>query len=221
MIESAGLQIAQHPKSLAEALPNPLQVRRHVRTGRESHPQDLHSRLATKPYSIPSKFFLALQSFCCRLSVVLLSFDIRSTLIQLDRTKKIGRDRHHGRTRWPGMVGKEVGDTHQCHLGRVNAHPDILRSFDDTSKYILGLNSELNSVHYSIHFEARNLSSTAFIHLPEENGLLFVVTSLVKKSTGTIDFGPWKPFVQAATSLRSKRGKETTFVTGFCPPSRA
>ena len=37
----------------------------------------------------PSKFFLALQSFCCRLSVVLLSYDSRSTLIRLDRTKKL------------------------------------------------------------------------------------------------------------------------------------
>ena len=39
----------------------------------------------------PSKFFSALQSFCCRLSVVLLSCDSRSTLIRRDRTKKIGR----------------------------------------------------------------------------------------------------------------------------------
>ena len=33
----------------------------------------------------PSKFFLALQSFCCRLSVFLLSYDSRSNLIRLNR----------------------------------------------------------------------------------------------------------------------------------------
>ena len=40
---------------------------------------------------VPSKFFLALHSFCCRLSVILLSYDSRSTIIpvQLDRRKKI------------------------------------------------------------------------------------------------------------------------------------
>ena len=35
----------------------------------------------------PFKFFLALLSFCCRLLVVLLSYDCRSTLIRRDRTK--------------------------------------------------------------------------------------------------------------------------------------
>ena len=40
----------------------------------------------------PSKFFLALQSFCCPLSVVLLSYDSKSTLIRLDCRKKIGRE---------------------------------------------------------------------------------------------------------------------------------
>ena len=39
----------------------------------------------------PSKFLLALQSFCCRLSVVLPSYDIRLTLIRRDRTKQFGR----------------------------------------------------------------------------------------------------------------------------------
>ena len=39
----------------------------------------------------PSKFFLALQSYCPRLSVVLLSYDSRSTLIRQDRTEKFGR----------------------------------------------------------------------------------------------------------------------------------
>ena len=39
----------------------------------------------------PSKFFSALQSFCCCLSVVLLSCDSRSTLTRRDRTKKFGR----------------------------------------------------------------------------------------------------------------------------------
>ena len=39
----------------------------------------------------PSKFFLALQSFCCRVLVVLLSYDSRSTLIRIDRTKKFAR----------------------------------------------------------------------------------------------------------------------------------
>ena len=39
----------------------------------------------------PSKFFSGLQSFCCRLFVVLLSYDSRSTLIRRDCTKKIGR----------------------------------------------------------------------------------------------------------------------------------
>ena len=43
------------------------------------------------PSDYPSKFFLALQSFCSRLSVVLLSCDSRSTLIRRDRTKKFGR----------------------------------------------------------------------------------------------------------------------------------
>ena len=36
----------------------------------------------------PSKFFSALQSYCSRLSVVLLSCDSRSTLIRLNRRKK-------------------------------------------------------------------------------------------------------------------------------------
>ena len=39
----------------------------------------------------PSKFFLALQSFCCRLSINLLSYDSRSTLIRLERTIFFGR----------------------------------------------------------------------------------------------------------------------------------
>ena len=38
--------------------------------------------------SNPSKFFFVLQSFCCRLSVVLLSYDSRSTLIWLNQSKK-------------------------------------------------------------------------------------------------------------------------------------
>ena len=42
-----------------------------------------------------TKFFLALQSFCCRLSVVLLSYDSRSTLIRRDRTEKFGRTYIH------------------------------------------------------------------------------------------------------------------------------
>ena len=37
----------------------------------------------------PSKFFLTLQSFCCRLSVVLLSYDSRSALIRLDRRNNL------------------------------------------------------------------------------------------------------------------------------------
>ena len=37
----------------------------------------------------PSKFFSALQSYCPRLSVVLLSSDIRSTLIRLDPRKNL------------------------------------------------------------------------------------------------------------------------------------
>ena len=40
---------------------------------------------------VPSKFFSALQSYCSRLSVGLLSCDSRSTLVQLDRRKKIGQ----------------------------------------------------------------------------------------------------------------------------------
>ena len=40
----------------------------------------------------PSKFFSALKSNCSRLSVVLLSYDSRSTLFRLDRRKKFGRD---------------------------------------------------------------------------------------------------------------------------------
>ena len=36
----------------------------------------------------PSKFFSALQSHCSRLSVILLSYDSRSTLVRLDRRKK-------------------------------------------------------------------------------------------------------------------------------------
>ena len=39
----------------------------------------------------PSKFFSALQSYCPCLSVILLSYDGRSTLIRLDRRKKFGR----------------------------------------------------------------------------------------------------------------------------------
>ena len=39
----------------------------------------------------PSKFFSSLQSYCPHLSVVLLSYDGRSTLIRLDRTKFFGR----------------------------------------------------------------------------------------------------------------------------------
>ena len=37
--------------------------------------------------SYPSKFFSALQSYCSRLSIVLLSYDSRSTLIRRDRKK--------------------------------------------------------------------------------------------------------------------------------------
>ena len=36
-------------------------------------------------------FFSALQSYCSRLSIVLLSYDGKSTLIRLERRKKIGR----------------------------------------------------------------------------------------------------------------------------------
>ena len=50
----------------------------------------IHTHAVAFP-NFPSKFFLALQSFCCRLLVVLLSYDSRSTLTQLDRTKKFGR----------------------------------------------------------------------------------------------------------------------------------
>ena len=39
----------------------------------------------------PSKFFLVLQSYCSRFSVVLLSYDSRSTPIRPDRRKKFGR----------------------------------------------------------------------------------------------------------------------------------
>ena len=39
----------------------------------------------------PSKFFSALQSYCSCLSVGLLSYDSRSTLIRPDRRKKFGR----------------------------------------------------------------------------------------------------------------------------------
>ena len=39
----------------------------------------------------PSKFFSAIQSFCSRLSVVLVSYDSGSTLLQLDRRIKFGR----------------------------------------------------------------------------------------------------------------------------------
>ena len=39
----------------------------------------------------PSKFFSALRSYCSRLSVGMLSYDSRSTLIRLDHRKKIGR----------------------------------------------------------------------------------------------------------------------------------
>ena len=51
----------------------------------------LRVRYVTVDLPYPSKFFLALQSFCCRLSIVLLSYDIKSTLMRLDRRKKIGR----------------------------------------------------------------------------------------------------------------------------------
>ena len=39
----------------------------------------------------PSKFFSAIQSYCSRLPVSLLSYDSRSNLLRLDRRKKIGR----------------------------------------------------------------------------------------------------------------------------------
>ena len=39
----------------------------------------------------PSKFFSALQLYCFRLSVGMLSYNSRLTLIRLDRRKKIGR----------------------------------------------------------------------------------------------------------------------------------
>ena len=42
-------------------------------------------------YINPSKFLSALQSYCPRLSVILLSYDSRSTPIRLDRRNKIGR----------------------------------------------------------------------------------------------------------------------------------
>ena len=38
---------------------------------------------------VPSKFFSTVQSYCPRLSVVLLSYDSRSTLIRLDRRKNL------------------------------------------------------------------------------------------------------------------------------------
>ena len=42
--------------------------------------------------SYPSKFFSALQSYCPRISVALLSYDSRSTILRLDRRNKFGRD---------------------------------------------------------------------------------------------------------------------------------
>ena len=39
----------------------------------------------------PVQIFPPIQSFCCRLSVVLLSYDSRSALLRLDRRKKFGR----------------------------------------------------------------------------------------------------------------------------------
>ena len=44
-----------------------------------------------KEFHNPSKFFSALQSYCFRLSVVLLSYDSRSTLIRRDGWEKFGR----------------------------------------------------------------------------------------------------------------------------------
>ena len=41
--------------------------------------------------SLPSNFFPAIQSYCSHLPVVLLSYDSRSTLFQLDHRKKIER----------------------------------------------------------------------------------------------------------------------------------
>ena len=43
--------------------------------------------------TFPSKFFSPLQSYCPRLSVVLLSYDSRSTLIRRDGKEKFGRVR--------------------------------------------------------------------------------------------------------------------------------
>ena len=43
-------------------------------------------------FNNPSKFFSALQSFCCRLSVGLLSYDNRSTLKRLHQRIKFGRE---------------------------------------------------------------------------------------------------------------------------------
>ena len=47
--------------------------------------------LVTSFFDSPSKFFLVLQSYCFRFSVVLLSYDSRSTPIRPDRRKKFGR----------------------------------------------------------------------------------------------------------------------------------
>ena len=57
----------------------------------------MHKRCMNRYTDSPSKFFLALQSYCCCLSVVLLSCDSRSTLIRRDRTKKFGRERRRKR----------------------------------------------------------------------------------------------------------------------------
>ena len=63
----------------------------YYRTTRLPTPRQISVRTYIRRLCIhiyPFKFFSALQSFCCRLSVVLLSYHSRSTLIQRDRRKK-------------------------------------------------------------------------------------------------------------------------------------
>ena len=43
------------------------------------------------PTLLPSNFFSAIESYCSRLSVSLLTYDSRSALIRLDRRKQSGR----------------------------------------------------------------------------------------------------------------------------------
>ena len=72
------------------------------------------------PVAYPSKIFSAIQSFCSRLSIGLLSYDSRSTPIRLDHRKKFGRVMNQIKYMFTKKDSQRCFASHVCSHGWEN-----------------------------------------------------------------------------------------------------